>query len=80
MTICADDIDIRPLQTVDIPKMSKWLQNPSLLQYYEGRDRPHDESLVQHRFFRKEKTKRRFIILFRHEPIGYCQVYQLEMI
>ncbi|TDQ37422.1 GNAT family N-acetyltransferase [Aureibacillus halotolerans] len=73
-----DDIAVRPLQTVDIPLMSKWLQNEELLEFYEGRDRPHDESMVKHRFFRNEAHVERLIIVYRYRPIGYCQVYEID--
>lgn len=46
-----NEICLRSLEAKDAKLLVKWLSNPMVLQYYEGRDRAHDIELVQKHFF-----------------------------
>lgn len=44
-------LSVRRLEPQDAPLLVKWLSDPAVLEYYEGRDRPHDLDLVRAHFF-----------------------------
>ena len=46
---------VRELECSDKYLLSKWLSDPEILQYYEGRDNPFDVEKVD-RIFLKKKT------------------------
>ena len=76
--IQADDLSIRLLQLQDAEHLVKWLSDERVLQYYEGRDRPHDYQLVQAHFFCEDDDATRCLILYADRPIGYIQFYPLD--
>ncbi|WP_349410177.1 GNAT family N-acetyltransferase [Pseudalkalibacillus sp. SCS-8] len=70
---------IRPLQETDIPYMTKWLSDPEVLEWYEGRDQAHDaERVKQHFFSGADERVNRNLILLEDTPIGYVQYYPLS--
>ncbi len=71
-------LSVRVLERNDAALLAKWLSNPTVLQYYEGRDHPFDIDKVKKVFFDKETDVNRCIIEFKGVAIGYIQYYQLD--
>ncbi|MFJ5716915.1 hypothetical protein [Neobacillus sp. NPDC093127] len=46
-----EKIKVRQLQPEDKYLLVKWLSNPSVLEYYEGRDNPFDLEKVNKKFY-----------------------------
>jgi aminoglycoside 6'-N-acetyltransferase len=72
------DITVRLLEIKDGPILVKWLSDPEVLQYYEGRDQPHDLELVRAHFYNQNDEAARCIVEYDGRPIGYIQFYELE--
>ncbi len=72
-----DDIIVRELEKPDEPLMVSWLSNPILLEYYEGRDRPHDIDMVREHFYVND-DEYRCIFEYCGKSIGYIQFYPLD--
>lgn len=58
--------------------MVKWLSDSKVLQYYEGRDRPFNEELVEEKFYNHNVNKTRCIIEYNKKSIGYIQYYIID--
>ena len=71
-----DKITVRSITEADQQLLVDWLSNPEVLQYYEGRDRPHDFEMVRERFY-LEDDETRCIVEYEGRAIGYIQFYQL---
>jgi len=69
---------IRELERKDKYLLSKWLSDPEILQYYEGRDNPFDVEKVEQKFFDEEADTTRCIIEFNEATIGYVQFYKID--
>ena len=69
---------VRHLAKKDKVLLAKWLSNPEVLQYYEGRDNPFDERKVEQHFFDDVEDVTRCIIEFNGMPIGYLQFYEVD--
>lgn len=74
----SNEITVRFLGTEDEQHLVKWLSDPEVLQYYEGRDRPHDLEQVREHFYNQKDGATRCIVENRGHPIGYIQFYELE--
>lgn len=74
----AGEITVRLLETRDEQALVKWLSDPEVLQYYEGRDQPHDLERVRTHFYNQEDGACRCIVEYSSRPIGYIQFYELE--
>jgi aminoglycoside 6'-N-acetyltransferase len=72
-----DQITVRQITEADQHHLAVWLSNPELLQYYEGRDLPHDLEMVRERFYQKV-DKTRCIVEYEGQAIGYIQFYLLN--
>ncbi|MFH5780466.1 GNAT family N-acetyltransferase [Heyndrickxia oleronia] len=73
------EILVRRLSENDKHLLIKWLSDPMVLQFYEGRDRPHDLEMVDKHFYdRKSQDVIGCIIEHRGIPIGYIQYYPLD--
>lgn len=73
------DLALRRLIPDDAPLLAKWLSDPRVLEYYEGRDRPFDEAAVRAKFIaRNESAITQCVVLYQGAPIGYVQFYPLE--
>lgn len=58
MTIYTDgELRIRKLEATDAELLVKWLSNPKVLAFYEGRDRPHNLEMVRKHFFLKRMKR-----------------------
>lgn len=67
---------VRRLQHSDAPLLVKWLSDPRVLEFYEGRDRPHDLEMVRRRFILKRGNPvQGCIVEYQEKPIGYIQFY-----
>ncbi|MEC0369247.1 GNAT family N-acetyltransferase [Paenibacillus chibensis] len=73
-----DDLEVRSMEADDAVLLAKWLSDPEVLQYYEGRDRPHDLERVYEHFYREDSESIRSIVMYRDEPIGYIQYYEID--
>jgi aminoglycoside 6'-N-acetyltransferase len=65
----------------DYERMSRWLSNPRVLEYYEGRDQPYDEAAIRAKFgprVMQPDGVTPCIIEWAGEPVGYVQFYSLE--
>jgi aminoglycoside 6'-N-acetyltransferase len=72
-----DDLLVRTLELSDQELLVKWLSDPRVLQYYEGRDRPQDLELVKENFY-KEDEEVRCIFEYLDKSIGYIQFYLVD--
>jgi aminoglycoside 6'-N-acetyltransferase len=68
---------VQRLGEEDAACLVKWLSDPQVLQYYEGRDRPHDLAMVLDSFYPVDEETR-CIVEYDAQPIGYFQFYELE--
>ncbi|MDN4606445.1 GNAT family N-acetyltransferase [Sporosarcina highlanderae] len=68
-------VAIRELVHEDKILLVKWLSDPEVLQYYEGRDRPLDLAQVEEGFYGEADGETRCLILYDEEPIGFVQFY-----
>lgn len=70
-----DSLQVRLLQEEDAGLLVKWLSDPEVLAFYEGRDRPHDLPMVLDSFYTDEDDETRCIIEYDGQAIGYIQFY-----
>ncbi|MDN4604131.1 GNAT family N-acetyltransferase [Paenibacillus sp. F6_3S_P_1C] len=73
-----NEITVRLLDKKDEQYLVQWLSDPEVLQYYEGRDRPHDLNMVKEHFYRQDDAAYRCMVEYEGKPIGYIQFYELE--
>jgi len=74
-----DTLAVRALVESDIPLMARWLSDPQVLRYYEGRDQSFDEDRVREKYFAAERSKiEQLLVLYENSPIGYAQIYPLD--
>ena len=73
------DLSVRRLEQQDAPLLVRWLSDPEVLEYYGGRDLPHDRELVQTTFYNHEEEEiHRAIVQFKGRAIGYIQFYPVS--
>jgi len=72
------NIAVRELADEDAPLLVKWLSDPRVLAYYEGRDRPHDLESVRKHFYNRTAEFTPCIVEFGNSPIGYIQFYSIS--
>lgn len=75
--LTAAPVSVRPLTPEDAPHLLRWLTDPVVLEWYEGRDRPFTSRQVQEHFYCEDGLSRS-IILYENTPVGYVQVYPLD--
>ncbi|WP_404452179.1 acetyltransferase [Virgibacillus necropolis] len=74
-----DKLVVRKLKETDKILLVTWLSNPAILEYYEGRDKPHDMEMVTEHFYnRTDDSVTGCIMEYDSNPIGYIQFYQLD--
>ena len=73
-----DDIRVRRLELQDSKLLVKWLSDSVLLEYYEGRDRPHDLELVRKHFYDGREEVTQCILQYKAKDIGYLQFYLID--
>lgn len=72
-----EKLAVRCLEDTDKGFLLKWLTDPIVLEYYEGRDKVYDDNMIEKKFYSK-KRKERCIIEYANEVIGYLQFYPIE--
>lgn len=72
------EIGLKMLADEDALLLVKWLSDPAVLAYYEGRDRPHDLALVRENFYSKDRHVTPCLIQYNGLSIGYLQFYELD--
>lgn len=72
------ELSIRSLEYSDKYLIIKWLTDNEVLKYYEGRDNPYNENMVEEKFYKKDISKTRCIIEYSQKPIGYIQFYAID--
>ncbi|WP_054949489.1 GNAT family N-acetyltransferase [Numidum massiliense] len=70
-----NDITVRKLAEDDAHLLVKWLSDPRVLQYYEGRDRPHDLDMVRRHFYDRTREVTSCVVECDSLAIGYIQYY-----
>ncbi|MET3549542.1 aminoglycoside 6'-N-acetyltransferase [Paenibacillus favisporus] len=70
-------VSVRKLEAGDADHLVRWLSDPRVLEYYEGRDRPHDMAMVQEHFYRDDQIEA-CIIQLDDRDIGYIQYYHVD--
>ncbi|MHA7965513.1 GNAT family N-acetyltransferase [Paenibacillus sp. CAU 1782] len=76
--IQGNEVGIRTLEAEDAPLLWKWLNDPDVLTYYEGRDRPQSHENIRESFYEEIGEATLCIIQFMGNDIGYLQFYPLE--
>ena len=71
-------LSVRKLEDEDAQQLVKWLSNPVVLTFYEGRDNPFDIEKVRKEFYSEEEGLVRGIIEFDRKVIGYIQYYPID--
>jgi aminoglycoside 6'-N-acetyltransferase len=72
------ELTVRRLERHDKRLIVKWLSANEVLQYYEGRNNPHDEEMVEEKFYCEDFDETRCIIEYSKIPIGYIQFYPVS--
>lgn len=79
MLFQTNNLTIRQITPQDAGHLVKWLSDPNVLQWYEGRDRPHTREMVEDTFYQKNGDPvQACIVLYEDQPVGYIQFYPLE--
>ncbi|WP_438431608.1 GNAT family N-acetyltransferase [Gorillibacterium sp. sgz500922] len=73
-----DELTLRRLETEDAGLLEAWLSDPRVLEYYEGRDRPHDRELVWKHFYEDREGIASCMIRYQEKDIGFLQYYLLD--
>ncbi|MGD7045001.1 GNAT family N-acetyltransferase [Jeotgalibacillus proteolyticus] len=74
----SQSITLRPILKMDVPLLKKWLSNPDVLRFYEGRDRLFNEENILQKFFRELEKETKCIITYDDCRVGYLQFYELD--
>lgn len=73
------ELSVRRLVPPDAELLVKWLSDPLLLEYYEGRDRPHAMAMVLEHFYEEEAGGiTRGIVCYKSQDVGYIQFYPID--
>lgn len=78
MLIQNGNLKVRKLEKKDNHLLAKWLSDPSVLEFYEGRDNPFDLEKVNKVFYDPEDNEVKCIVEVDGNEIGYIQFYQLD--
>lgn len=68
---------VRILRKEDNHQLAKWLSDPAVLEFYEGRDNPFDAEKVNQVFYDDDDAIK-CLVEFNEKAIGYIQFYQLD--
>ncbi|WP_442853760.1 GNAT family N-acetyltransferase [Bacillus sp. FJAT-27245] len=71
-------LEVRELQKGDAVLLAKWLSDPAVLEFYEGRDNPFDLEKVMEVFYQPDDGETRCIVEYEGKGIGYIQYYRLD--
>ncbi len=70
-------VTVRPLLESDAGVLLKWMTDPAVLEWYEGRDAVFTPERIQADFYDGEPLCR-CIVEYQKRPVGYVQVYPLD--
>ncbi|UTR10362.1 acetyltransferase [Evansella sp. LMS18] len=73
-----ESLVVRALEDKDKHHLVKWLSDPAVLEYYEGRDNPFNLEKVNEDFYNPGDEKGKCMIEYEGQSIGYIQFYQLD--
>ncbi len=77
--IATDHLVIRPLVDSDSPTLYRWLNDPKVLQYYEGRDKPCTwDDIYTHYLSKNGDPLLGLMVILDGQSVGYVQVYPLD--
>jgi len=69
---------VRELEEGDVPNLARWLSDPRVLEYVEGRDRPYDVARVREKYLARRGSRITCCIVeWDRAAIGYIQFYPL---
>jgi aminoglycoside 6'-N-acetyltransferase len=68
---------VRILEKKDNQLLAKWLSDPAVLEFYEGRDNPFDVDKVNHVFYDEDEAVK-CLVEYNDQAIGYIQFYPLD--
>ena len=71
-------LKVRELEKEDNVLLAKWLSDPLVLEFYEGRDNPFDLEKVNKVFYDPKDETVKCIVEYEGKEIGYIQFYQLD--
>jgi aminoglycoside 6'-N-acetyltransferase len=71
-------LKVRKIEDKDKFLLAKWLSDPSVLQFYEGRDNPFDLYKVNKVFYLSDNDVVKCMVEFDGNEIGYIQFYRLD--
>lgn len=72
-----DSISARLIDRKDKAFLLKWLTDPIVLEFYEGRDKKYNENEIEIYFY-SESNEIQLMIEFDNKPIGYIQYYKID--
>lgn len=79
MSYQTDELQIRELkQGMDESYLLKWLSDPKVLEFYEGRDVSFAMEDVKRKFFDREDEVKRCMVVYKGKEIGYIQYYPIN--
>ncbi len=71
-------LKVRQLAEKDQSLLAKWLSDPAVLEFYEGRDNPFDVEKIKNQYYTSGDQISRCIVEWNEQEIGYIQYYELE--
>jgi aminoglycoside 6'-N-acetyltransferase len=77
MNVRSGNLIVRPLEDRDKYTLSRWLSDPVVLEFYEGRDRLFNLQMVEEKFF-SERGVMSCFVEYEGNEVGYLQYYQLD--
>jgi aminoglycoside 6'-N-acetyltransferase len=72
-----DRLIVRKLQIDDWQELYKWLTNPEVAQFYEGRDQNFTKEKIVDKFYQGDETTK-CLVLYDDVAIGYIQYYPID--
>ncbi|MGN1400302.1 MAG: GNAT family N-acetyltransferase [Bacillus sp. (in: firmicutes)] len=72
------DLKVRRLEEKDKDLLVKWLSDPAVLEFYDGRDNPSNFEKVERSFYPPADDEVRCMVEFGDKEIGYIQFYPLD--
>ncbi|WP_183041217.1 GNAT family N-acetyltransferase [Salipaludibacillus neizhouensis] len=72
------NLRVRKLEKKDNYLLAKWLSDPTILEFYEGRDNCFDLDKVNKVFYASEDNEVKCIVEFDGIEIGYFQFYRID--
>ncbi|WP_173105080.1 GNAT family N-acetyltransferase [Bacillus sp. KH172YL63] len=77
MDVRNGELVIRPLEEGDKHLLVRWLSDPVVLEFYEGRDQSFTLEMVEEKFF-ADRGVMSCLVLYEGREIGYLQYYPLD--